>query len=136
MLRALRLQLAGQLPMAAEHQVGFGPGFDRHEGQLVQLRPLGLGEAGVGELGQRLAPPQAKRLTQGGRRQRHLTRLRQAPSLRHQLLEPDDIDLIGADRKGIAGVGGDDRARPEGTAQLADLGLQGVCRLRRLPVTP
>ena len=50
--------------MAAEHQVGFGPGFDRHEGQLVQLRPLGLGEAGVGELGQRLAPPQAKRLTQ------------------------------------------------------------------------
>ena len=135
-LPAVRLQLAGELPVAAQHQVRSGPGFDRHQGQLVQLRPLGVSEAGVGELGQRLAPPQAKRLAQRGRRLRHLARLRQAPSLRHQLLEADDIDLIGTDRKGIAGFGGDDRARPEGTAQLADLGLQGVSRLRRQPVTP
>ena len=134
--RQLRLQLAGELPVAAQHQVRSGPGFDRHQGQLVQLRPFGVSEAGVGELGQRLAPPQAKRLAQRGRRLRHLARLRQAPSLRHQLLEADDIDLIGTDRKGIAGFGGDDRARPEGTAQLADLGLQGVSRLRRQPVTP
>ena len=125
-LPALRLQLAGQLPVAAQHQVRSGPGFDRHQGQLVQLRPLGVSEAGIGEFGQRLAPPQAKRLAQHGRRLRHLARLRQPPSLRHQLLEADDIDLIGTDRKGIAGIGSDDRARPQGTAQLADLGLQGV----------
>ena len=136
MLRALRLQFAGQFPVAAQHQVRSGPGFDRHQGQLVQPRPLGLGEAGVGELGQRLAPPQAKRLAQRGRRLRHLARLRQAPSLRHQLLEPDHVDLIGTDRQGIAGFSGDDHARPEGTAQLADLGLQGVDRVRRQPVTP
>ena len=95
-----------------------------------------VSEAGIGELGQRLAPPQAKRLAQRGRRLRHLARLRQASSLRHQLLEADDVDLIGTDRERIAGFGGDDRARPEGTAQLADLGLQGVSRFRRLPVTP
>ena len=47
--------------MAAQHQVSSGPGLDRHQGQLVQMRPLGVSEAGVGELGQRLAPPQAER---------------------------------------------------------------------------
>ena len=136
MLPALRLQLAGELAVAAQHQVRSGPGFDRHQGQLVQLRPFGLGEAGIGELGQRLAPPQAKRLAQHGRRLRHLARLRQPPSPCHQLLEADDVDLIGTDCEGIAGFGGDDRGRPEGTAQLADLGLQGVSRVRRLPITP
>ena len=78
MLPAARLQLAGELPVAAQQQVRSGPGFDRHQGQLVQLRPLGVSEAGVGEFGQRLAPPQAKRLAQRGRSLRHLARLRQA----------------------------------------------------------
>ena len=100
------------------------------------MRPLGLGEAGIGELGQRLAPPQAKRLAQHGRRLRHRARLRQPPSHCHQLLEADDVHLIGTNREGIADFGGDDRARPESTAQLADLGLQGVSRIRRQPVTP
>ena len=135
-LAALRLQLAGELPVAAQHQVRSGAGFDRHQGQLVQLRPFGVGEAGVGEFGQRLAPPQAERLAQRGRRQRHLALLRQPPSLRHQLLEADDVDLIGTDGEGIAGFGSDDRARSQGAAQLADLGLQRVSRVRRLPVTP
>ena len=101
-LPAARLQLAGELPVAAQHQVRSDAGFDRHEGQLVQMRPLGVGEAGIGELGQRLAPPQAKRLAQRGRRQRHLALLNQAPSLRHQLLKADDVDLIGTDGEGIA----------------------------------
>ena len=38
-LPALRLQLAGEFPVAAQHQVRPGPDFDRHQGQLVQLRP-------------------------------------------------------------------------------------------------
>ncbi len=129
-------QFAGQLPVAAQHQVRFGTGLDRDQAQLVQMRPLGVGEAGIGELGQRLPPPQAKRLAQRGRRQRHLALLNQAPSFRHQLLKADDVDLIGTDGEGIASFGGNDRAGPEGAAQLADLGLQRVGRVRRLPAAP
>ena len=58
------LKLADQVGMPPQVQVRSGAGLDRHQGQLVQMRPLGVGEAGVGELGQRLAAPQAKRLTQ------------------------------------------------------------------------
>jgi hypothetical protein len=38
--------------------------------------------------------------------------------------------------KGITGLGCEDRVRAEGATQLADLGLQSVCRVRRLPVAP
>ena len=65
-----------------------------------------------------------------------LARLRQPASLRHQVLEADDVDVLGTDIEGIAGFGGDDRGGPEGAAQLADLGLQGVGRVGRLPVAP
>ena len=58
------------------------------------------------------------------------------PSLCRQLFETDDVDVTGTDIKGVAGFGGDDRRRPEGAAQLADLGLQGVGRVGRLPVAP
>jgi hypothetical protein len=43
------------------------------------------------------------------------------------------VDIIRTDIEGIAGVGGEDRRRTEGAAQLADLGLQGVDRVRRCP---
>ena len=122
--------------MAAEHQIRPDPGLDRHQGQLVQMRPFGIGEAGIGELGQRLAPPQPERFAQGGRRDRRLARLHQPASLRHQCFEADDIHIVGTDIEGVAGFGGDDRRRSEGAAQLADLSLQGVGRIRRLPVAP
>ena len=135
-LPAQRLQFAGQLPVAAQHQLSSGPGLDRHQGQLVQVRPLGVSEAGVGKLGQRLTPPQAERFAQCGGRPRRLAVSRQPSPLGHQLPEADDVDIFGADGEGIAGFAGEDRRRPEGAAQLTDLGLQGVGRVGRLPVAP
>ena len=136
-LAAPRLQFGGELAVAAQHQVSSGPGFDRHQGQLVQPGPFGIEKAGVGEVGQRLTPPQAERFAQGGGRVRAARPASASrASLRHQLLEADDIDVPGADGQGIAGFGGDDRSGPEGAAQLADLGLQGVGGVGRLPVAP
>ena len=57
---AQRLQLADELPVPPQHQVRAGAGLDRHQGQLVQMRPFGVSEAGIGELGQRLPPPQRR----------------------------------------------------------------------------
>ena len=136
MFPAQRLQFAGELAVAPQSQVGSGPGFDRHQGQLVQMRPFGIKKARIGELGQRLAAAQAEGLAQGGRRRLHLAVGGQPLSLRDQLLEADDVDLAGSGGQGIAGFGGEDRRWPEGTAQLADLRLQGVGRVRRLPVAP
>ena len=122
--------------MAAQRQVGSGPGLDRHQGQLVQPRPFGIEKARVSEVGQRLAAPQPERFAQGGGRIRGLARLRQPASLGHQLLEADHVDVFGTGVQGVAGFGGEDRRGPEGAAQLADLGLQGVGRVRGLPVAP
>ena len=58
MLPAQRLQLADELAVTAQRQVGFGAGLDRHQGQLVETRPFGISEAGVRELGERLPPSQ------------------------------------------------------------------------------
>ena len=113
-----------------------GPGLDRHQNQLVEPRPFGIKKACIGEVGQRLAAAQPECLAQGGGCVRGLARLGQPAALRHQLLEADDVDLIGPGGQGIAGFGGEDRGRSEGAAQLADLGLQRVGRVGRLPVAP
>ena len=39
---AQRLQFAGQFPVPPQAQVGAGPGFGRHQGQLVQPGPFGI----------------------------------------------------------------------------------------------
>ena len=52
------------------------------------------------------------------------------------MLEAGDVDVLRTGVQGVADVGGEDRRGPEGAAQLADLGLQGVGRVRRLPVAP
>ena len=94
MFPAQRLQFACELTVAPQSQVGSGPGFDRHQGQLVQMRPFGIKKACLSELGQRLAAPQAERLAQSGRRWLHLAVGGQPLSLRDQLLEADDVDLV------------------------------------------
>ena len=66
MFPAQRLQFAYELAVTAQHQVGFGPGFDRHQGQLVEPGPFGIKKACIGEVGQRLPPPQPERFAQGG----------------------------------------------------------------------
>ena len=58
--------------------------------------PFGIKKACIGELGQRLAAPQAEGLAQRGRRRRQLAAGGQPSALRDQLLEPGNIDLAGS----------------------------------------
>ena len=41
-LPAQSLQFPGELTVAAQPQIRRGPGFDRHQGQLAQMRPFGI----------------------------------------------------------------------------------------------
>ena len=135
-LAAQRLQFVDELAVAAQRKVGFGPGLEGHQGQLLEMCSFSVREVGVGKLGQWLPPPQPERFTQSGCREDGLPFREQAPSLGYQLLEAGCVEVVRADTEGIPGLGGDDRRRPEGATQLADLGLQGVCRVGRLSVTP
>ena len=59
-----RLQLADELGVAAEREVGLDPLFERRELQLVQARDLRLCERLVGEVGQGGTPPEGERPAQ------------------------------------------------------------------------
>ncbi len=59
-----RLQLADELSVAAEREVGLDALFERRQLQLVQARDLALCERLVGEVGQGRAPPEGERPAQ------------------------------------------------------------------------
>jgi hypothetical protein len=62
MLGHQALELGGDVSVAAERQVDLGPLLDRREAELLEAATLDLGEALVGEVGQRRAAPQGQRL--------------------------------------------------------------------------
>src|ERR1035441_2353791 len=62
------------------------------------MRPFGIKKACIGELGQRLAAPQAEGLAQRRRRRLHLAVGGQPPSHRDQLLGAADVEPAGARR--------------------------------------
>ena len=67
------LELGHHLGVTAQGQVGVDPQFQRLEAAPVEALGLGGGKEVVGEVGQRLPPPQIERLTQaliGGQRDR------------------------------------------------------------------
>jgi hypothetical protein len=100
------------------------------------MGPLGVGEAGIGELGQWLAATQPEGVTEHGGRPCYLALSAQAAPLGYQVLESGCVQVSCTDIERVAGFGGDDGGGSESSAQLDDLGLQGVGRLRRLPVAP
>ena len=58
------LQLADDVGVASEREVGLDPLLERVQAQLLQPRDLRLGERLECELVQRRPPPQGKRLAQ------------------------------------------------------------------------
>ena len=58
------LELADEVGVASEREVGLDPFFERAQAQLLQACDLWLGERLVGELVQRRPSPQAERLAQ------------------------------------------------------------------------
>ncbi len=111
---AQRFQLAHQLVVMAKLQVRLDPVLSCHQDQFVQMGPLGVGEAGIGELGQRLAAPQPEGVTEHGGRPGHLALNTQAAPFGHQFLESGCVQVSGTDIERIAGFGGDDGGGSEG----------------------
>src|SRR5664280_2679642 len=131
-----RLQLADDLSAPAPGQLRSGAGLQRNEGQLVQMRPLDICEAGMCELSQWLAPPQLECLGERGRRHLHVALPQEPPARGDKLFEANSVHFVGFNGERIARLAGEDRSRPEGPPQLTDLCLEGVGGIGRLPFLP
>ena len=102
MLGDQRTELADELGVAAERKVGLDPFFEREQAQLLQARDLGDEGALVGEVGQRVAAPERKRLAQLRGRLAGLCSAR----FSGEPLEPREVDLAGVDLEDVAGRAG------------------------------
>ena len=118
------VELAGQLGVAPGRQVG----VDRHVGgaqpQILEAPDLGCGERLVGQVRQRLAPPQRQRLAR--------TRLLQQP------LHACHVDAaVGELQLVTAAVGDDSNAvAVERASQMRHVELHHLRRARRRPIAP
>ena len=91
------LELSDQLVVVPEREVGVDPGLRRRQPDLLEPGDGGLGEALVGEVRERRAPPERQRLAEPLRRARPPGRdaSRLLPFV-HQPLEAVEIELVRA----------------------------------------
>ncbi len=102
MLTNERLQFRDQLSGQAALEVGVEPQFDRLQPELLETGDLGLGERLVGELLERLAPPERQRLTEHERSRRRVD-VGECSTLGDHPLEPDRVDLVVCHLDEVAG---------------------------------
>ncbi len=122
MLADQSLQLADELRMAPQGEIALDPPFQTDNAQLLEPSDLRLGEALVGELGERGVPPERQRLLQ--------------LPLFLQALEAREIELIGFDPQQIAGHLRLHALPAEHLSELRDVHLQSLVRRRRRLVVP
>ena len=84
------LELAHQLRVPAQLQVGAQAILERQQSQLVQTRDLSLAERLIGQIGKRRTTPEGECVAQRPRGRRRLCR---RACLGHQLLEPVQVEL-------------------------------------------
>ncbi len=109
-----RLQLADQLRVASIREIALDPLLDAREAKLLQTGDLGLGEALVGEVRQRLPPPLLERLL----------RLPAVP----QELETAEVELLRLDPQQIPARLRLQAVPAEHLAELGDVDLERLSR--------
>ncbi len=137
MVRRELLQLADEMAVTAEREVGVDALLQDGQPALLECRRLGEVDALVHELDERRTAPQRQRVGQRlpGRRRR--SRLELAVALGGELLEPVDVDGVAGQVEAVAGVVVEQR-RPtvECSAQAGDVALQRPGRRPRRTVAP
>ena len=100
-LRDQRLELADQLGVAAEREVGLDPLLERRQPQILQPPGLDSGKRLLAELRQRRPPPERERLAQTADA-RAGSPAASASRPRKQSLEPPQVELVGLDLEHVA----------------------------------
>ena len=118
------LELSDQLVVAPECEVGVDPELDCCQPDLLEPGDGCLGEALVGEVRERRAPPQRQRVAEPLRRVGRQAAREQAPPLVHQPLEAVEIELVGLDPDDVAGRSGRQHVLRKRLAQPRDVDAQ------------
>ena len=117
-----RLELADQLRVPSQRQVGVDALLQRGEPPLLQTRRLPLGEGCVGDVRKCRPVPERQRIAQGRRRGRGLGTAGPLDELDEAL----QIELAGLHADQVARAPGDHPVGPERLAQGVHADLQGV----------
>ena len=120
------LELAGQLAMATEHQLGVDPVLGRGQPRFLQPGDHARREPGVRELSQRPPAPQAERLAQQPSCPSRVLAPQRRASAGGELAEPGGVQGRGRDLEGIAPGPGQDAVTSEHLAQAGNVHLQAV----------
>ena len=98
-----RLELADQLVVAGQREVGVDPQLDRGHPDFLEPGNGGLGEALVDEVRERRTSPQRQRVAQPLRRVGREPAGEHAPALVDQPLEALEVELVRSDADQVAG---------------------------------
>ena len=97
------LELADDVALMPEREVGLDPQFDCGQTKLLEPRALVPGE-GLREFGQRGAAPERERLTQLPRRVLRITLRKRAATVCELTLETGEVELVFAHLELVAGL--------------------------------
>jgi len=120
-----RLELAGQLVVAPECEVGVDPQLNRSQPDFLEPGNRRLGKVLVGEVCERWAPPQRKRVAESLRRVLRQTASEQAPPFLDQALEAAEVELVAIDPDQVTGRSRRQHALRKRLAKPRDVHPQG-----------
>ena len=123
-------ELPDELGVASEAQVGLDAFLDRDATELFEPQRFGAGEVGVGELGERGAPPEAERLVEERRGRRRLTGAGALLRVHDQPFELEGVELLGLDRQQVSGRRRQERRRGATVRLLCERARSGAARRR------
>jgi hypothetical protein len=119
-----RGELADQLAVTPEREVGLDPVLQRRQTQLLEARDGRLRERLIAEIGQRGAAPQPESVTQQYDRPRRIAGGERLTSLLDQRAKAVDVELAVRDPQQVAAAAGDQDTAVRGTVNLAAPVLQ------------
>jgi hypothetical protein len=130
------LELADEVRMASEREVGLDPLFEGTQAQLLQPRDLRLGKRLVGEVVQRRSSPQPERVAEDPGGLCCLSGRQGLSALLEQRLEAARVDRLRLDAEQVARRAGHDQAVSERAANLRDGVLEHLRGRRRRLLSP
>jgi hypothetical protein len=132
------LELADELRVFSEHELGFDPRLERHQPQLLEPRDLGLRERLVGDVVERRTAPERQGVAGRAQRLLRVAGLEQALGLRQPVLEALDVDVAVVDGEDVAAPTRYQQVavRRQRLAQLRDIDLDALGGGRRRVLAP
>ena len=128
---ATEIDLGDELGRSPERELGLDSLLFGELAQFLETGNLGLSEGLVGEVGERLTPPEGECLTQAGGGEVGFAACQRLASLGEQALEAGNIEGLRVEIEPVAGRAREKEPGAEELAQPGDVDLDHVPGTRR-----